>query len=289
MLNLEKKFSYDEIIKLTISLIGGFFLVSNKIFVALFYRSTYDRLKIFDHLQYHYDDISDLKFHRCDHDLFFFHRQKHNKQYQKEKYLLDKMNNKTDMYFHKSTEETYKTNRNNYHKFVHNDLRERMNNAFINVVSETNFYEDNIFYITEKLFNPLTMGLPFIVASTYKYYKFLHYLGFKTFEEFWPEDFDNIKNHKDRCKRYIEVLDHIAKTYNTIDKRKDALQKMQPILEHNRKLIFSYFRYPPDFVKKISLSKKAINEYEKIMRKNYLQHFKKGPIRLPIGKRFYMS
>lgn len=258
-----------------------------KIFVALFWRSTYDRLQIFDHLQFHHDDVSDLKFHQCRHDLFFDHRELHNKTYDKKKYLLDTMNQKTDQYFHNPSPTTYKARRNAYHKFVHNDLRKRMDKAFVNVVSETNFYEHNIFYITEKLFNPLTMGLPFVVSSTYKYYNFLHYLGFKTFKDFWPEDFDDIKDHLNRAQRFNEVLDHIANTYDTVGKRKNALQKMQPILKHNRKLMFMYFNFPPRFVEKINLPHDAIVQYEQLLLKNYPQHFKNSKLRGPTTKEFF--
>ena len=45
----------------------------------------------------------------------------------------------------------------------------------------------------------------------------------------------------ERLKKFLSTLDYIAKKYDTVDKRKQALSDMQSILEHNRDTLLDIY------------------------------------------------
>ena len=121
------------------------------------------------------------------------------------------------------------------HEFSMVDMAARMKRSFVNVISETNFYENNSNWITEKTIFPMLNGFPFVISSTANQYRMMHGFGFRTFSDFWSEDFDSILDHEKRLQAIIDTLDYIQQEYNTPVKRQAALEKMQPILEHNQR------------------------------------------------------
>ena len=64
-------------------------------------------------------------------------------------------------------------------------------------VSETLCVE-NKKHLTEKIFKPIAAGKPFVLAGGYKNLEYLRSYGFKTFGDLWNEDYDNIKDPKER-------------------------------------------------------------------------------------------
>jgi hypothetical protein len=81
--------------------------------------------------------------------------------------------------------------------------------TYFSVVTETVFTYPYSFR-TEKLWKPIAMGHPFIVASNYGYYRDLHNLGFKTFGHLIDEGFDLIQNDQDRVERIAAVVDDLC-------------------------------------------------------------------------------
>ena len=77
-------------------------------------------------------------------------------------------------------------------------------------------------------------GFPFITSSSVGYYDILKDLGFKTFSNYWDESFNSISDHEARTDALLGNIDEIAKQYSTIESRKNAIEHMKPILEHNR-------------------------------------------------------
>ena len=61
--------------------------------------------------------------------------------------------------------------------------------------------------------------------------KLLKSFGFKTFNDYWNEDYDNFENLIDRIEMVTDNLDKLSKlTQNDLDKLNE---KMLPIVEHN--------------------------------------------------------
>lgn len=122
--------------------------------------------------------------------------------------------------------------------------KENLDNAFpqlpffmtsaISVVTETYFFEDSI-HLTEKTMVPISFGHPFILVSTPNSLAHLRKLGFRTFEKFWSEDYDQIKDHAKRMMCILELIQNISK-WNS-KKLKKFVNEVRPILEHNTNLI----------------------------------------------------
>lgn len=73
------------------------------------------------------------------------------------------------------------------------------------LVTETVFVSGRSFR-TEKLWKPIAMGHPFVVAAGPGYLRDLRHLGFRTFDHVIDESFDLIDNHQDRIARIAETV-----------------------------------------------------------------------------------
>jgi hypothetical protein len=61
--------------------------------------------------------------------------------------------------------------------------------------------------------------------------EYLHLLGFKTFNEFWDESYDDELDHEARLKKIFRLIDNID-SYQ-IDDLQMLYEKMKGIIEHN--------------------------------------------------------
>lgn len=203
-------------------------------FCVVYSRLAYDRSVIFDHLYKNHYDRSHLIYQLIAPDYYDtlpnFDLNKHtNLRYQQ---VYDGMDSE---YKKKDTA-----------KYILDDLCDIMKRTFVNVISETNYYENGSTWFTEKTMTSIIAGFPFLTSTTVGYYDLLHEYGFKTFSDFWDESFNQITNHEERAVAFLNTLDYIAKEYDTEEKKQNALVKMKPILEHNRNRLFEIFSMDPD-------------------------------------------
>jgi len=103
----------------------------------------------------------------------------------------------------------------------------------IDVISETHTLGQT-FYPTEKIARPMWMKKPFIVFGSRNYLLYLRQMGFKTFYDFWSEDYDGY-DVVDRFNMILNLIDSLAN--KTPDELQEMYRAMQPILEHNYQLI----------------------------------------------------
>jgi len=104
-------------------------------------------------------------------------------------------------------------------------------------------------------------------VGPYKTLELLKFYGFKTFSEFWNEDYDNIKNPQDR---FLAITTVIDKLMNLSTEEWDILtKKIQPILIHNRKCLenFKQTKVRDKFLQNILslLENKLTNSYYSIL------------------------
>lgn len=106
--------------------------------------------------------------------------------------------------------------------------------SFVNLVTETRFHTP-LQYLSEKTLKPMIVHRPFIILSSPHTLKLLKEIGFKTFDKWWDESYDDEVDHSIRFKM---VYDLSMKIINT-DKENliQILKEMTPILEHNFSLI----------------------------------------------------
>jgi hypothetical protein len=81
--------------------------------------------------------------------------------------------------------------------------------TYFSVVTETIFDYPYTFR-TEKIWKPMIMGHPFVVAANRGYYKDLHSAGFQTFGHLIDESFDLIDDPRDRANRIVDVVADIC-------------------------------------------------------------------------------
>lgn len=85
--------------------------------------------------------------------------------------------------------------------------------------------------ISEKTLNAIKALRPFVICAAPGTLKMLHEMGFHTFEEYWPEDYDNITSNVDRLAKVTETIDYINQ-YDIKTMRK-MYKRMLPKLLHN--------------------------------------------------------
>lgn len=167
--------------------------------------------------------------------------------------LLNKIFSKKPVSRYKNFTETSKTDFRYY-----NNNSSLIQRAFCYISNETTFNYPT--FTTEKTFKSLPAMRPMISYGSAGCLEKIKDLGFKTWDRWWSEDYDKIKDPE---KRFIEVS-NLIKTVSefSLDKCKSMLWEMLPTLEHNRDLYLKNFiSYQIDLIKKQAI--------ENINRKKY--------------------
>jgi len=108
--------------------------------------------------------------------------------------------------------------------------------SFCFVVTETCFWERKC-HLTEKIFKPIVSKMPFILVGAAHNLAYLKSYGFKTFDAWWDESYDDITDPMERLSAIGQLLKTICQ-YSLADLEK-LLIEMTPVLEHNFKLFNS--------------------------------------------------
>lgn len=110
---------------------------------------------------------------------------------------------------------------------------ESLMESFLFVVTETCYWQQKT-HLTEKIFKPIVLQMPFVLVGCAHNLKYLRSYGFKTFGDFWDESYDDIEDPILRLQAIVKVIETINQL--TADEQKNMLLKMIPILEHNYNL-----------------------------------------------------
>lgn len=111
--------------------------------------------------------------------------------------------------------------------------------ALWNVVTETVFYHDKL-HLTEKIFKPIVTKRPFLLVAAPGNLKYLKEYGFKTFDKWIDESYDEEKDHDKRLDMVTHELAKLCKLTN--NDLKIMHSEMQNILDHNFNHFFSDFK-----------------------------------------------
>jgi hypothetical protein len=103
-------------------------------------------------------------------------------------------------------------------------------NSFINIVTESMHHSTSIFF-SEKIYKPIYACQPFILFGNPYSLKKLKEMGFKTFDKWWDESYDDEVDLTKRFEKIVMIMEEIS-TWDTI-KCFEITQEMMPILEHN--------------------------------------------------------
>lgn len=104
--------------------------------------------------------------------------------------------------------------------------------TFISLVSETEIRKD-ILFLSEKMYKPIYAQQPFIVYGNPYSLKHLKELGFKTFDKWIDESYDNEENFEKRLNMILKELEVIAS--KSLEELTAIREEMREILVHNYK------------------------------------------------------
>lgn len=111
--------------------------------------------------------------------------------------------------------------------------------ALFHIVNETNFYDDKL-HLTEKIFKPIVVKRPFILVASIGNLEYLKQYGFKTFDKWIDESYDN---EPDNNLRLIKIINEIKKLCQL--SKEDLLAmyvEMQDILNYNHNHFYTKFK-----------------------------------------------
>jgi nucleoside-diphosphate-sugar epimerase len=103
--------------------------------------------------------------------------------------------------------------------------------TFISIVTES-LTDKYTLFLSEKIWKPISCGHPFMVLGNKGTLKKLKELGFKTFDKWFDESYDNEDEMSIRSEMIINEIEKFKN--NTVDELKQIRNEMFEICEHNR-------------------------------------------------------
>jgi hypothetical protein len=205
-----------------------------KVFGALYNRATWTRIGLASHLYANHLDKSAINFRSNPHDnvdrQLFELQSLFNYDITSAKNFLSNI----DQFPIRYTRASYTGYETGVSTMRHTDLlAESYKDFLVDVVAET-FVQGRNFFPTEKTVRPMLLKKPFIIMGPRCNLIHLRQMGFKTFNEFWNEDYDGY-DATDKYLQILKVIDTIAAKSTT--QLKQMYVEMQPILIHNYNLL----------------------------------------------------
>jgi len=92
-------------------------------------------------------------------------------------------------------------------------------------------------HLTEKVFKPICLQMPFILVGTYGSLAYLRSYGFQTFGDFWNESYDDEPDDQKRIELIGQLLKHLDSL--TPDDKTTLFHSMLPVINHNYNHFYS--------------------------------------------------
>jgi|TARA_R110000824_G_scaffold69343_2_gene178769 hypothetical protein len=108
--------------------------------------------------------------------------------------------------------------------------------TYFSLITTTWFGEDTVFF-DEKIWKPMANEHPFLVVGNYKVLEELRRQKFKTFHPHIDESYDLEPHPYKRMKMIIKEIQRLSKF--SLHEMNQWYKKLQPILEHNNKQLYS--------------------------------------------------
>lgn len=116
------------------------------------------------------------------------------------------------------------------------DKKTPINSAFLHVVTET--VMDRI-HLTEKIFKPVVLKQPFVLVGGTGCLKYLQSYGFKTFDNWWSEDYDSIIDDQERMQACADIVNWIGT--KDISELEQMRNTMKDVLNYNYSWFYNGF------------------------------------------------
>ena len=115
-----------------------------------------------------------------------------------------------------------------------NSFLDSYRECFCGIINETR-YAQPFGYFSEKALTAMNCRLPIIMVAPPKTLEYLKTFGFKTFDKWWDESYDNEQDHQKRLYMILDLIDHIQS--KSLDELKKIYDEMADTLEHNITII----------------------------------------------------
>jgi hypothetical protein len=156
----------------------------------------------------------------------------------------------------RSINQVRSTDSTQYYEFVERVLDDVYLNSWVSVITESSYFKhEHSVFISEKTFKPISCMQPFIIVGSKHTLKYLRKLGYKTFDGFIDESYDELDDNE----RFLGIVNALKKIKNIEDKV-SWYNSMRKILEHNHKLF-------------LSIQTRKSQEHESVV-KYYFDYFK---------------
>lgn len=103
--------------------------------------------------------------------------------------------------------------------------------TFVSIVTESLVFEDTLF-ISEKTWKPIYVGHPFIIYGNRHTLKYLKSLGYKTFDKWWDESYDDEIDDNIRLSKIVKIIEELKKIHP--EKLIQMREEMVELLEWNQ-------------------------------------------------------
>ena len=114
------------------------------------------------------------------------------------------------------------------------ETKELYERTYFSIVTET-LFDDDEWFISEKTYKPIIQLHPFVIVGSPYTLKYLKSYGFKTFDKWWDESYDNIENSNDRMLAVYNTIETLIKLpknkWNTI------YNEITEVLIHNKNIM----------------------------------------------------
>ena len=114
---------------------------------------------------------------------------------------------------------------------------EQTQQSFCYLVTETCYWETKC-HLTEKIFKPIVSKMPFVLVGPAHNLKYLREYGFRTFDQWIDESYDDIEDPIERMQAIGDTMSKICS--HSLDELKDMLVEMAPVLEYNYQRFYSH-------------------------------------------------
>jgi|SRR6056300_246644 len=132
------------------------------------------------------------------------------------------------------------------HKSLRNempDTKAYFEESYFSIITEGDFYTENKRQMfTEKILKAFIYKHPFVVVGLPGTLSLLREHGFLTFPQIIDESYDSIEDDTERLNACLREIDKLLSL--NIHELKDLYESINPILEHNRKLVLQYNAMP---------------------------------------------
>jgi hypothetical protein len=118
-----------------------------------------------------------------------------------------------------------------YYNLAINITKEDYEKTFISLLTET-LVDEGTLFLSEKIWKPIMVGHPFLVYGNKGTLKYLKELGYKTFNKWIDESYDEIDNREERCCKIVSELKKFSE--KTIDELKLIREEMKEVCQHNQ-------------------------------------------------------